>query len=136
MITNFKYADDTTLIAGTKEDLTVFTERVRKTSVKAGLNLIVLKTKFMTTGDTGEVTVDGNIVEVVTSFIFRGELITRYGLCHKEIRRGIKLATKVKLVKALVFPISLYGADTWGQDYKRVLSMSRCSTHNLCSEMT
>ena len=70
--------------------------------------------------DIGEVTVDGNIVEVVMSFIFLGALITRDGLCDKEIQltiiwkdRGIKLPTKVILVKALVFPIVLYGAKTW-----------------------
>ena len=74
----------------------------------------------------------GKTVEVVTSFIFLGALITRDGLCDKEIRRRIamgkaamgglttiwkdriiKLATKVKLVNALVFPIVLYGAETW-----------------------
>ena len=59
VITNLRYADDTTLIAGTKEDLTEIMERVRKTSEKAGLYLNVLKTKVMTTGDIGEVAVDG-----------------------------------------------------------------------------
>ena len=107
-------------------------ERVRKTSEKAGLYLNVLKTKVMTTGDIGEVAVDGKTVEVVTKFVFLGALITKDGLCDKEIRRriamgkaamgglttvwkdrGITLQTKVKLVKALVFPIVLYGAETW-----------------------
>ena len=132
LITNLRYADDTTLIAGTKEDLTEIMERVRKTSEKAGLYLIVLKTKVMTTGDIGEVAVDGKTVEVVKKFVFLGALITKDGLCDKEIRRriamgkaamgglttvwkdrGITLQTKVKLVKALVFPIVLYGAETW-----------------------
>ena len=132
VITNLRYADDTTLIAGTKEDLTEIMERVRKTSEKAGLYLNVLKTKVMTTGDIGEVAVDGKTVEVVTKFVFLGALITKDGLCDKEIRRriamgkaamgvlttvwkdrGITLQTKVKLVKALVFPIVLYGAETW-----------------------
>ena len=91
----------------------------------------VLTTKLTTTVDIGEVKVDGNIVEVVMSFIFLGALITRDGLCDKEIRRritmsksavggltiiwkdgGIKLPTKVKLVKAMVFPIVLYGTTT------------------------
>ena len=117
VVTNLRYADDITLIAGTKEDLVEIMARVRKTSEKAGLYLNILKTKVMTTGDIGEVTVDGNIVEVVTRFIFLGALITREGLSDKEIRRriamgktamrglttvwedrGIKLATKVKLV--------------------------------------
>ena len=132
VITNLRYADDTTLIAGTKEDLTEIMERVRKTSEKAGLYLNVLKTKVMTTGDIGEVAVDGKTVEVVTKFLFLGALITKGGLCDKEIRRriamgkavmgglttvwkdrGITLQTKVKLVMALVFPIVLYGSETW-----------------------
>ena len=87
MVRNLRYADDTTLIAGTKEDLIGIVERVRKTSEKADLYLNVLKTKVMTTGDIGEVRVDGKIVEVVTSFIFLGALITRDGLYDKEIRR-------------------------------------------------
>ena len=132
VITNLRYADDTTLIAGTKEDLTEIMERVRKTSEKAGIFLNVLKTKVMTTGDIGEVAVDGKTVEVVKKFVFLGALITKDGLCDKEIRRriamgkaameglttvwkdrGITLQTKVKLVMALVFPIVLYGSETW-----------------------
>ena len=85
-----------------------------------------------TTGYIREVTVDGKDIEVVTTFVFLGTLITEYGLCEKEVRRGIAmgmaamggltsiwkdrgvtLETKVKLAKVLVFPIVLYGADTW-----------------------
>ena len=77
--------DDTTLIDGTKEDLIEIMERVRKTSKKAGLYLNVLMTKVMITRDIGEVTVDGKIVEVVTSFRFLGALITSLdGLCDKR----------------------------------------------------
>ena len=72
VVTNLRYADDTILIAGTKEDLVKIMERVMKTSEKAGLYLNALKTMVMTTGDIGEVTVDGKIVEVVTSFTFLG----------------------------------------------------------------
>ena len=130
VVTNLRYADDRTLIAGTKEYLIEIMERVRKTREKAGLYPNVLKTKVMTTGDFGELAVDGKIVAVVTSFICLGALITRDGLCDKEIRRRIamgkaamgglttiwkdreiKLGTKVKLVKALVFPIVLHGAS-------------------------
>ena len=87
---------------------------------------------MLTTGDTGEVTVDGKEIEVVTKFVFLGELITEDGLCEKEVRRriamgkaamggltsilkdrGVTLETKVKLLKVLVFPIVLYGAETW-----------------------
>ena len=103
---------------------------VRKTSETAGLYLNGLNTTVMTTGYIGDVTVDGKTVEVVTSFTFLA-LITGDGLCDKEIRRisgmgkaaigglitiwkdrGMKLATKVKLVEALAFPIVLYGAET------------------------
>ena len=96
------------------------------------ITISICITKVMTTGDIGELTVDGKIVEVVTSFIFLGALITRDGLCDKEIRRrigmgkaamgglttvgkdrGITLVTKVKLVKALVFLIVQHGAETW-----------------------
>ena len=132
MVTNLRYADDTTLLAGTKEDLTELVERVRRASEKAGLYLNVGKTKVMTTGDIGEVTVDGKDIEIVTKFVFLGALITKDGLCEKEVRRriamgkaamggltsiwkdrGVTMETKVKLVKVLVFPIVLYGAETW-----------------------
>ena len=126
VITNLRYADDTTLIAGTKEDLMEIMERVRKTSEKAGLYLNVLKTKVMTTGDIGEVALDGKTVEVITKFVLLRALITKEirrriamgkaamgGLTTVWKDRGITLQTKVKLVKALVFPIVLYGAETW-----------------------
>ena len=132
MVTNLRYADDTTLLAGIKEDLIELVERVRRASEKAGLYLNVGTTKVMTTGDIGEVTVDGKDIEVVTKFVFLGALITKDGLCVKEVRRriamgkaamggltsiwkdrGVTMETKVKLVKVLVFPIVLYGAETW-----------------------
>ena len=134
MVTNLSYADDTTLLAGTKEDLTELVERVRRASEKAGRYLHVGKTKVMTTGDIGEVTVDGKDIEVVTKFVFLGALIPKDGLCENEVRRriamgkaamggltsislwkdrGVTMETKVKLVKFLVFPIVLYGAETW-----------------------
>ena len=132
IVTNLRYADDTTLLAGTKEDLTELVERVRRASEKAGLYLNVGKTKVMTTGDIREVTVDGKDIEVVTKFVFLGALITKDGLCEKEVRRriamgkaamggltsiwkdrGVTMETKMKLVKVLVFPIVFYGAETW-----------------------
>ena len=127
IVTDLRYADDTTLLAGTKEDLIELVERVRRASEKAGLYLNVGKTKVMTTGDIGEVTVDGKDIEVVTKFVFLGALITKDGLWEKEVRRriamgkaviggltsiwkdrGVMLETKLKLVKVLVFPIILY----------------------------
>ena len=132
MITNLRYADDTTLIAETKNDLIAIMERVKLASENAGLYLNVGKTKVMMTEDQGEMVVDGKYIEVVSHFIFLGYLITKDGFCEKEIRRrlamgrsamggqtkiwkdrGITLRTKSRLVKALVFPIVLYGAESW-----------------------
>ena len=72
---NLRYADDTTLLAGTKEDLIELVERVRRASENAGLYLNVGEMKVMATGDVGEVTVDGKDIEVVTKFVFLGALI-------------------------------------------------------------
>ena len=91
MVTNLRCADDTTLLAGTKEDLIELVERVRRASEKAGLYLNVGKTKAITTGDIGEVTLDGKDIEVVTKFVFLGALITQDGLCEKEVRRRIAM---------------------------------------------
>ena len=132
MVTNLRYADDTTLLAGTKEDLIELVGRVRRASEKAGLYLNVGNTKVVTTGDIRAVTVDGKDIGVVTKFVFLGALITEAGLSEKEVRRriamgkaamggltsiwkdrGVTLETKVKLVNVLVFPIVLYGAETW-----------------------
>ena len=132
MITNLRYADDTTLIAETKNELIAIMERVKLASEKAGLYLNVGKTKVMMSEDQGEMVVDGKHIEVVSHFIFLGSLITKDGFCEKEIRRrlamgrsamggltkiwkdrGITLRTKIRLVKALVFPIVLYGSESW-----------------------
>ena len=91
MVTNLRYAEDTTLLAGTNEDLIELVERVRRASDKAGLYMNAGKTKVMTTGDIGEVTVDGKDIEVVTKFVFLGALITKDGLCEKEVRRRIAM---------------------------------------------
>ena len=127
MVTNLRYADDTTLLAGTKEDLIELVGRVRRAGEKAGLYVNVGKTKVKTTGYIGEVTVDGKDIDVVTKNNFLGMMITEDGLCQKKVRRriamgkaamggltpiwkdrGITLETKVKLVKVVVFPIVLY----------------------------
>ena len=87
-VRNLIYADNTTVIVGTK--LIEIMERVRKTSNKeTSLYRNVLDTKVKTTGDMEDVTVDGEIVDVVIIFISLGALIIRDGLCDKEIRRGI-----------------------------------------------
>ena len=94
--------------------------------------VILLETAPFTGANIGDVTVDGKDIEVVTKFVFLGALITKDGLCEKEVRRriamgkaamggltsiwkdrGVTMETKVKLAKVLVFPIVLYGAETW-----------------------
>ena len=91
MVTNLRYADDTTLLAGTKEYLIELVERVRRASEKAGLYLKVGKTNVLSTRNIGEVTVDGKAIEVVTKFVFLLALITKDGLCEKVVRRRIAM---------------------------------------------
>ena len=86
---NLIYADNTTVIVGTK--LIEIMERVRKTSKETSLYRNVLNTKVKTTGDMEDVTVDGEMVDVVIICISLGALIIRDGLCDKEIRRRIAM---------------------------------------------
>ena len=90
-ITNLRYADDTTLIAETKNDLIAIMERVKLASEKADIYLNIGKTKVIMTEDQGEMVVDGKHIEVVSHFIFLGSLITKDGLCEKEIRRRLAI---------------------------------------------
>ena len=84
MVTNLRYADDTTLLAGTKEDLIELVEKVRRASEKAGLYLNVGETNVVTTGDIGEVTVYGKDIEVVKKFVFLGALHDYQGRTMRE----------------------------------------------------
>ena len=131
-LTSLSYADDTSLLEGTEQNLVQTLENLRVASEKAGLYLNVGKTKLMAIGVIGDVFVNGEKVEVVNNSSFLGAHTTNDGLCEKETRRrigvgkaamgrlteiwkdrGITLRTKVKLVRTLVFPIVLYGAETW-----------------------
>ena len=133
-IWNLRYADDTTLIADTKINLTKLLVSVREHSANAGLHLNLTKTKVMTTGPTDDfsVSVDGHEIEVVDSFRFLGSTITSDSRCEKDIRRRISLGksavrklekvwkdrgvskqTKIKLMRVLVFPVFLYSSETW-----------------------
>ena len=130
MVTNLRYADDTTLLAGTMEDLIELVGRVRRAS---GTIPECRENECDDYWRHRRGTVDGKDIEVVTKFVFLGTLITEDGLCEKEVRRrivmgksamggltsiwkdrGITLETKVKQVKVLVFQIVglLYGAET------------------------
>jgi hypothetical protein len=132
IVNNLRYADDTTLLASIKEDLCELIRRVKTESQKAGLYLNTKKTKIMTTADWDKFEVDGEELEVVTSFPFLGSTVEKEGRCEMEVKRRmalsmaamrglekiwkdkhVSLATKTRLVKALVFPIALYGCETW-----------------------
>ena len=131
-ITNLRYADDTTLLAKTKNEIEEFLKKVKVESEKLGLYLNLSKTKVMTTANPENLSIDGETVEAVNNFAFLGVSVASDGLCGKEVKRrialgraaignltkifkdrGVTLRTKVMLVKTLVFPIVLYGAETW-----------------------
>ena len=130
-INNLRYADDTTLMAESEEDLKSFLMKVRGESVKLGLKLNVQKTKIMASGPITSWEIDGETVETLSDFIFWGSKITADGDCSHEIKRrlllgrkvmtnldsifksrDVTLPTKVRLVKAMVFPVVMYGCES------------------------
>ena len=129
---NFRYADDTTLMAESEEELKSLLMKVKEESEKAGLKLNIQKTKIMASGPTTSWEIDGETVETVSDFIFLGSKITVDDDCSHEIKRclllgskvmtnldsifksrDITLLTKVHLVKAMVFPVVTYGCESW-----------------------
>ena len=131
-INNLRYADDTTLMAESEEELKSLLMKVKEESVKVGLKLNIQKTKIMGTGPITSWQIDGETVETVADFIFLGSKITADGDCSHEIKRclllgrkvmtnldsilkskDITLPTKVHLVKAMVFPVVMYGCESW-----------------------
>ena len=128
---NFRYADDTTLMAESKE-LKRLLMKVEEESEKAGLKLNIQKTKIMASGPITSWQIDGETMKTVRDFISLGFKITADGDCSHEIKRclflerksvtnldsvlktrDITLPTKVHLVKAMVFPVVLYGCENW-----------------------
>ena len=128
-INNLRYSDDTTLMAESEEELKSLLMKVKKESEKVGLKLNIQKTKIMASGPITSWEIDG---ETVADFIFLGSKITADGDCSHEIKRrlllgrkamtnldsifksrDITLPTKVCLVKALVFPVVMYGCECW-----------------------
>ena len=128
-INNLRYADDTTLMAESEEELKRLLMKVKEESKKVGLKLNIQKTKIMAPGPITSWQIDG---ETVSDFIFGGSRITADGECSHEIkrhlllgrkvmtnldnilkRRDITLPTKVRLVKAMVFPVVMYGCESW-----------------------
>ena len=131
-INNLRYADDTTLMAESEEELKNFLMKVKEESEKVGLKLSIQKTKIMASGPITSWQIDGETVETVSDFIFWGSKITTDGDCSHEIKRrlllgrkvmtnldsilkirDITLSTKVHLVKAMVFPVVMYGCESW-----------------------
>ena len=131
-INNLRYADDTTLMAEGEEELKSLLMKVKEESEKAGLKLNIQKTRIMASSLITSWQIDGETMETVTDFIFLGSKITVDGYCSHEIkrhlllgrkamtnldsilkRRDITLATKIRLVKAMVFPIVMYGCENW-----------------------
>ena len=131
-INNFRYADDTTFMAESEEELKSLLMKVKVESEKVGLKLNIQKTKIMASSPITSREVDGEIVETVSHFIFGGSKITADGDCSHEMKRhvllgrkvmnnldsilksrGTTLPTKVHLVKAMVFPVVMYGCECW-----------------------
>ena len=130
-INNLRYADDTTLMAES-EELKSLLMKVKEESEKVGLKLNIQKTKIMASGPVTSWEIHGETVETVSDFIFLGSKITVDDDCSHEIKRrlllgrkvttnldsilksrDITLPTKVHLVKALVFPVVMYGCESW-----------------------
>ena len=131
-INNLRYADDTILMAESKEELKNLLMKVKEESEKVGLKLNMQKTKIMASGPITSWQIDGEIMETVRDFIFLGSKITADGDCNHEIKRclllgrkaitllhtilkgrNITLPTKVHLVKAMVFPVVVCGCESW-----------------------
>ena len=120
-INNLRYADDTTLVAESEEELKSLLMKVKEESEKVALKLNIQKTKIIAFGPITSWEIDGETVETVSDFIFGGSKITADGDCSHEIKnldsifksRDITLPTKVLLVKAVVFPVVIYGCESW-----------------------
>ena len=131
-INHLRYADDTTLMAESEEELKSLLRKVKEESEKVGLKLNIQKTKIMASGPITSWQIDGETVETEADFIFLGSKITADGDCSHEIKRclllgrkimtnldsifnsrDITLPTKVHLVKAMVFPVVMYGCESW-----------------------
>ena len=131
-INNLRYAEDTTLMVKSKEELKSLLMKMKEESEKVGLKLNIQKTKIMASNPITSWQIDGEAMETVTEFIFFGSKITACGNCSHEIKRrlllGRKVMTnvesilksrditfpiKVHLVKAMVFPVVMYGCESW-----------------------
>ena len=131
-INNLRYADDTTLVAESEEELKSLLMNVKEESEKVGLRLNIQKIKIMASSPITSWEIDGETVETVRNFIFLGSKITANGDCNHEIERCLILERKVMtnldsilktrdyfankkvcLVKAMIFPAVMYGCESW-----------------------
>ena len=131
-INNLRYADNTTLMAESEEELSSFLMKVKEESGKVGLKLNIQKTKIMVSSPITSWHIDGETMETVADYIFLGSKITEDGDCNHEIKkhllfgrkivtnldsifksRDITLPTNVRLVKTMVFPVVMYGCESW-----------------------
>ena len=131
-INNLRYAGETTLMAESEEELKSLLMKVKVESEKVGLKLNVQKTKIMASSPITSWQIDGETVDTMADFIFRGSKMTADGDCSREIKRrlllgrkvmtnldsifksrDITLSTKLHLVKAMVFPVVMYGCESW-----------------------
>ena len=130
-INNLRYADDTTLMAESEDELKRLFMKVKEESEKTGLKLNIQKTKIMASGPITSWEIDGETMERGSDFIFLGSKITADGDCSHEIKRrlslgrkvmtktsilesrDITLPTKIRLVKAMVFPVVMYVFESW-----------------------
>ena len=131
-ISNLRYADGSTLTAESEEELKSLLMKVKEESEKVGLKLNIQKTKIMASGPISSWQIDGERMEIVRDFVLGGSKITADGDCSHEIKRhllfgrkamtnldsilksrNITLPTKVRIVKAMVFPVVMYGCESW-----------------------
>ena len=131
-INHLRYANDTTLMTESEEELKSLLMKVREESEKVGLKLNIQKTQITASGPITSWQIDGETVETVSDFIWGGSKITSDGDCTHEIQRhlllgrkvmtnldsllksrDITLPTKVRLIKAMVFPVILYASESW-----------------------
>ena len=128
-INHLRYADDTTLMAESEEELKSLLMKVKEESEKVGLKLNIQKTKIIASGPITSWEIHGETVEIVPDFIVLGSEITADGDCSHEIKRCLLLGSKVmtnldsilkrdttlptKVIKAMVFPVVKYGCESW-----------------------